>query len=89
MTKRPPAKVASSLWSKLYLKGWLFPAESFVNYEKAARNLSPLPYFNRFILDLLENNGLLTQSKRFGGKSVISRATVELERKARDSVSIA
>jgi hypothetical protein len=40
-----------------------------------------------FILDLLENNGLLTQSKRFGGKSVISRVTVELKRRARENVS--
>lgn len=38
-----------------------------------------------FILDLLENNGLLTQSKRFGGKSVISRVTVELKRIAREN----
>jgi serine/threonine protein kinase len=37
-----------------------------------------------FILDLLENNGLLTQSKLLGGKSVISRITVELRRRARE-----
>jgi len=40
-----------------------------------------------FILDLLENNGLLTQSKRLGGKSVISKVTVELKRRARENVS--
>lgn len=37
-----------------------------------------------FILDLLENNGLLRQSKRLGGKSVIARITVEMKRKARE-----
>lgn len=37
-----------------------------------------------FVLDLLENNGLLIQSKRFGGKSVISKVTVELKRSARE-----
>jgi serine/threonine protein kinase len=37
-----------------------------------------------FILDLLENKGLLTQSKRLGGKSVISRVSVEMKRIARD-----
>jgi len=37
-----------------------------------------------FILDLLENDGLLTQSKRLGGKSVISTITVELKRMSRE-----
>jgi serine/threonine protein kinase len=39
-----------------------------------------------FILDLLENDALLTQSKRLGGRSVVSRVSVELRRLARKVV---
>jgi len=37
-----------------------------------------------FILDLLENRGFVTQSKRLGGKSVISKVSVEMKRIARE-----
>lgn len=37
-----------------------------------------------FILDLLENRGLLRQSKRLGGRSVISGISIELKRIARE-----